>query len=114
MKRTNETTFKKPNAKRKERGEVITDLKTLIPDRRRRYEQRHRQLGLCIMCGNIAEYNKKRCTECLKKKRELSKSIYDRNKRLGLCVLCGKPLSEIDIGYVCHQLGHCKPSRRTT
>jgi len=81
-------------------------------DRRRRYEQKHRDLGLCSQCSEPAVNGTSYCEKHLVSHRKHMKEIYEKRKAERLCVHCGRPLHEEDENYVCHGRSSCKPSRR--
>jgi hypothetical protein len=65
-------------------------------DRRKRYQERHFKMGLCIRCPNQAEPGKKYCSDCLEIKRhefdyKAHRLWREANKK---CKRCGTPLDE--------------------
>jgi hypothetical protein len=77
-----------------------------------RYRQRHRELGLCILCANPARPGKATCAACTDKDRagKAARRQYRLENRL--CVVCGLPLGEQDAGFTSHHRSECNPSRR--
>lgn len=76
------------------------------------YKARHKSLGLCIECGNKAEFNRVRCEKCGKKMNKSANKCHATRADRGLCHECGKPLGTSDSGFKSHNRAACKPSRR--
>ena len=81
-------------------------------DRRRRYEQRHREKGLCHKCSNVAVEGRVRCEKHLSEDADRVAKRRDRWRRDHLCPQCGRPLTPSDEGFIMHNRNECNPSRR--
>ena len=49
-----------------------------------KYKQKHKELGLCINCSNLAVHGEMCCAECSYKHRIASQKYYYKNHRLHL------------------------------
>lgn len=54
----------------------------------KKYQDAHRQQGLCIQCPAPALAGKVRCADCLKRRTVIRKSRRDRAEELGMCYQC--------------------------
>jgi len=75
-------------------------------DRRKKYRELHKKLGLCIDCSNPARPGVLRCRKCSIKMHEYDikkrdrKAQRERYKKMGKCPRCGKPLDrDADNGF---------------
>lgn len=62
-----------------------------IADSRREFERRHKELGLCVKCSNLAIPNEKLCAKCNRKHKLAIRKFTLKHIRLGLCEKCSKP-----------------------
>ena len=81
-------------------------------DRRRRYEQRHRDQGLCQKCSEPQVEGSVYCERHRAIERIVTKARPLNRIAAGMCVKCGRPLGPEDAGMTHHNRNECIPSRR--
>jgi hypothetical protein len=81
-------------------------------NKRRRYEQRHRDRHLCTRCSEPAVPGLSRCAKHKAKHNATAAAVKERRVLERLCIFCGRPLGDDDRGFKSHPRGACVPYRR--